>query len=48
MYIVKTHKYRKQTSVCQWREGKGEEQGKGMELRDTNLRLLGDGRGGIN
>ena len=39
MYIAKqkqTHRYRKQTSGYQWGEGRGEEQVKGMGLRDTN------------
>ena len=39
MYIAKqkqTHRYRKKNSGYQWGEGRGEEQVKGMGLRDTN------------
>ena len=39
MYVTKqkqTHRYRKQTSGYQWREGREEEQNRGRGLRDTN------------
>ena len=32
----KTHKYRRQTSGYQWREGSREGHVRGMRLRDTN------------
>ena len=42
MYIVKqkqTHRYRKQTSGYQCKEGSGEGQVRGMGLRDTNYHV---------